>query len=81
MKKNLLKVLMLTTIITTATISGCSCNKNNISVESLPSPKAGSGFLGETFGVDANINMSTIDKYLDMSGVVYRDMRMLVAPI
>ena len=30
MKKSLLKVLMLTTIITTATISGCSCNKNNI---------------------------------------------------
>ena len=55
---------------------GCSCNK----VE-LPKPEKDSGFYGEMFGVDKNINMSTIDGYLDMEGVVYRDMRMLVDPI
>ena len=55
---------------------GCSCNKTE-----LPKPEKDSGFYGEMFGVDKNINMSTIDKYLDMEGVVYRDMRMLVDPI
>lgn len=56
---------------------GCSCK----SVESLPKPEKGSGFEGEVFGVDKNINMTTIDDYLDLEGVVYRDMRMLVDPI
>lgn len=55
---------------------GCSCNKAE-----LPKPEKDSGFYGEMFGVDKNINMSTIDGYLDMEGVVYRDMRMLVDPI
>lgn len=55
---------------------GCSCNKTE-----LPKPEKDSGFYGEMFGVDKNINMSTIDEYLDMEGVVYRDMRMLVDPI
>ena len=32
------------------------------------------------FGIDLNINMSTVDQYLNRSDVVYRDLRMLVDP-
>jgi len=32
------------------------------------------------FGVDINVNMDTIDGYLNLSDAVYRDMRMLVDP-
>jgi len=32
------------------------------------------------FGIDLNINTSTIDQYLNRSDVVYRDLRMLVDP-
>ena len=32
------------------------------------------------FGVDQNVNMDTIDGYLNLSDAVYRDMRMLVDP-
>ena len=32
------------------------------------------------FGVDANVNMDTIDDYLGLRGVAYRDMRMLKDP-
>jgi len=32
------------------------------------------------FGIDLNINMSTIDKYLNRSDVAYRDMRLFIDP-
>lgn len=32
------------------------------------------------FGVDQNVNMDTIDRYLNLSDAVYRDMRMTVDP-
>ncbi len=32
------------------------------------------------FGVDANVNVSTIDDYLNLPGVAYRDMRMIFDP-
>ncbi len=34
----------------------------------------------DDFGVDLNVNMNTIDDYLGMDGVAYRDMRMLRDP-
>jgi len=48
-----------------------------ISCDALPYPKVGSGLRGEEFGIDANINESTIDNYLGREDVAYRDMRML----
>lgn len=45
--------------------------------KALPAPEPD---LDSQFGVDANINMSTIDEYLDREDVVYRDMRMLFDP-
>ena len=42
----------------------------------LPPPERDGGM----FGVDLNINMSTIDDWLERPDVVYRDMRMLYYP-
>ena len=49
----------------------CSCKDS-----SLPLPEVEEGMRGE-LGIDKNINESTIDKYLNRSDAVYRDMRML----
>lgn len=46
---------------------------------SLPKPEVSDGFLGN-FGIDKNINVDTIDKFLGRKDTVYRDMRMLVDP-
>ncbi len=46
----------------------------------LPKPEVTEGQRGEQFGIDKNINESTIDNYLGRKDSVYRDMRMLVDP-
>lgn len=48
--------------------------------DSLPAPEAGTGIRGQQFGVDKNINETTLDQYLGRSDTVYRDMRMLQDP-
>ena len=48
--------------------------------ELLPLPKAEADPSRGDFGVDRNINVDTIDKYLGRSDTVYRDMRMLEDP-
>ena len=45
----------------------------------LPLPKVTGGERGQ-LGIDKNINEETIDKYLNRSDSVYRDMRMLKDP-
>lgn len=52
---------------------------NNVE-ETLPKPEISAGIRGEQFGIDKNINESTIDEYLGRSDSVYRDMRMLKDP-
>lgn len=47
--------------------------------ETLPKPEITTGMRG-TFGIDKNINETTIDKYLQRKDSVYRDMRMLKDP-
>lgn len=49
-------------------------------ISPLPAAEAGTGERGAQFGVDANINETTIDNYLGRSDSVYRDMRMLEDP-
>lgn len=49
------------------------CNKK----DSLPAAKVDST---SQFGVDKNVNIKTIDKYLNRKDTVYRDMRMLSDP-
>ncbi len=49
------------------------------SLVGLPMPELAEGQRGE-LGIDKNINEETIDKYLNRSDAVYRDMRMLKDP-
>lgn len=51
--------------------------KNNLS--KLPKPELTGGERGK-LGIDKNINEKTIDKYLNRTDSVYRDMRMLKDP-
>lgn len=48
-------------------------------LEKLPKPEITSGMRG-TFGIDKNIDETTIDDYLERNDTVYRDMRMLKDP-
>ncbi len=55
-------------------VGGCSCKNTKL-------PKATDGSFDmntQTFGVDKNINIETIDDYLNLENVAYRDMRLLV---
>jgi hypothetical protein len=55
-------------------VSACSDNDSPVdTLELLPPPERDGGL----FGVDLNINMTTIDDWLERSDVVYIDMRML----
>ena len=66
MKKKILSISLLFIL--------CSCNSP------LPKPEVTTGYRGEKFGIDKNINEKTIDKYLNRNDVCYRDMRMLIDP-
>ncbi len=46
---------------------------------SLPTPELSEGLRGE-FGIDANLNESSIDKYLNRDDTVYRDLRLIDDP-
>lgn len=51
----------------------------NTTLAGLPKQELSEGQRGE-FGIDKNVNESTIDQYLGRSDSVYRDMRMLKDP-
>ena len=53
--------------------------KNDNDLIALPKPEITDG-IRSTLGIDKNINEETIDKYLNRSDSVYRDMRMLKDP-
>lgn len=55
-------------------VIGCSCKDLDVPLADA----GGFDMNSQTFGVDKNVNVSTIDKYLNLKGVVYRDMRLLV---
>ena len=74
MKKRNLVIILLVMF----SISLCACS--NKEVNNLPTPKVMEGIRGEQFGIDQNINESTIDNFLDRNDTVYRDMRMLKDP-
>ena len=73
MKKRVTAVLAALTI-----FAGCSAQPaSSAAAGPLPAPEKESGIRGEQFGIDKNINESTIDQYLGREDTVYRDMRML----
>lgn len=65
--KKIIKILLC--IVLTFTFVSCKDN-------SLPMPELEEGLRGQ-LGIDKNINEKTIDKYLNRSDSVYRDVRML----
>ena len=78
MKKKLIIVAIIIVIILGIFIGFNLKNKPNV-LDLLPKPEITGGSRGE-LGIDKNINESTIDKYLNRSDAVYRDMRMLEDP-
>ena len=70
MKKKVLTILI---IFVSLFMLGCSNQQ-------LPKPEVTDGIRGEQFGIDKNINESTIDEYLGRDDSVYMDMRMLKDP-
>lgn len=76
------KKIILLAIIVIIILGGVSCfwliNKEKITTP-LPIPEKEEGLRSE-FGIDKNINEETIDKYLNRTDTVYRDMRMLKDP-
>lgn len=55
-------------------------SSEEVKLAKLPKPEVAEGLRGEQFGVDKNIDETTIDKYLGREDSVYRDMRMLKDP-
>ena len=65
-------------LITLVALMLCACGDQNKDLV-LPKPEVSEGVRGD-LGIDANVNESSIDKYLGREDAVYRDMRMLVDP-
>ena len=74
MKNKILKAIIILLI---GIIIGIILPKDNLS--KMPKPQITGGERGK-LGIDKNINEKTIDKYLNRSDSVYRDMRMLKDP-
>lgn len=81
MKKTIIYII---TIILSLFIGGLTSYfifaKPSSTLKKLPKPEITEGLRGEEFGIDKNINETTIDEYLNRSDSVYRGMRMLKDP-
>ena len=76
MKKNLKYVLLAILLLSLGLNIYNLVNRKTSKASELPKPELSEGLRG-TFGIDKNINETTIDNYLNRSDSVYRDMRML----
>ena len=79
MKKNLKYVLLAILLLSLGLNIYNLVNRKTSKTSELPKPELSEGLRG-TFGIDKNINETTIDNYLNRSASVYRDMRMLKDP-
>ena len=79
MKKNLKYVLLAILLLSLGLNIYNLVNRKTSKTSELPKPELSEG-LRRTFGIDKNINETTIDNYLNRSDSVYRDMRMLKDP-
>lgn len=81
MKKNLIWILVVIISIVAGGLGSYlmfgNSNDDKKYEKSLPKPELSDGLRGE-YGIDKNINETTIDNYLDRTDTVYRDVRMLV---
>lgn len=81
MKKTVIYIItILLSMVIGGVISYFIFAKPSNDLKGLPKPEVTEGLRGEEFGIDKNINESTIDEYLNRSDSVYRDMRMLKDP-
>ena len=71
--KRLIPILLIGSIL----LLLCGCAASGSTSAPLPAPEVDTESM---FGVDKNINMTTIDQYVGRSDVVYRDVRMLFDP-
>ena len=74
MKKNIFTFII--PLCLALTLSACGQSTREAELAPLPPPEPDGG----PFGVDLNINMGTIDDFLERPDVAYRDMRMLFDP-
>ena len=79
MKKNLKYVLLAILLLSLGLNIYNLVNRKTSKTSELPKPELSEGLRG-TFGIDKNINETTIDNYLNRSDSVYRDMHMLKDP-
>lgn len=79
MKKNLKYVLLAILLLSLGLNIYNLVNRKTSKASELPKPELSEGLRG-TFGIDKNINETTIDNYLNRSDSVFRDMRMLKDP-
>lgn len=79
MKKKLIYVLLTFLLLSLGLNIYNLVNSKKSKVTDLPKPEITEGLRG-TFGIDKNINETTIDNYLNRTDSVYRDMRMLKDP-
>ena len=79
MKKNLKYVLLAILLLSLGLNIYNLVNRKTSKTSELPKPELSEGLRG-TFGIDKNINETTIDNYLNRYDSVYRDMRMLKDP-
>ena len=76
MKRTLIAlILMIATVLYPAVTASADSGQSAFDVLPIPEPNPDSDF-----GVDINVNMGTIDSYLNLADAVYRDMRMPVDP-
>lgn len=73
MKKNLVIIILIILVVIFGVLV---IIEDNTFDNKLSKPEISEGVRGE-FGIDKNINESTLDKYLNRQDVVYRDVRML----
>ena len=76
MRKIIIPVIFLTIVLL---ISYLYVNARYSLEKDLPKPELSEGLRGK-YGIDKNINETTIDNYLNRSDPVYRDVRMLIDP-
>ena len=79
MKNKLIYVLLTILLLSIGLNIYILVNRKTSKVTNLSKPELSEGLRG-TFGIDKNINETTIDNYLNRSDSVYRDMRMLKDP-
>ena len=79
MKKKLFYVLLAILLLSLGLNIYNLVNRKTSKTSELPKPELSEGLRGP-FGIDKNINETTIDNYLNRSDSVYRDMRMLKDP-